>query len=75
MQRQFQYELHSVYGTVSAQLDIDGSIPQVIVTADRRVDDLMQLRMTPRQARRLAKQLNHFARLIDPPKPRHTKAR
>lgn len=58
------------YATVSAREDIDDSYPCVVYDPDRRKTHIEPIKMRAGEARRLARKLNKFARLISPPRSR-----
>lgn len=70
MASDFRHVVSNSFAVISAEQDIDGCCNHVVLTADRREDDHIEFQMDPKTARLVARQLNHFARLIDPPKSR-----
>ena len=65
-------KLNELYGAVGAREDVDGQCPTVYIISDRTDGggEVVSIEMQPFQARRLARQLNRWAKLIDPPKRR-----
>ena len=60
------FKVDATYATVGARVDIDNACPMVIVDTDNRVSvDSVVLKMEPRVARALARQLNKWAKLVD----------
>ena len=59
------YHIHESYATVGARSDIDGAYPKVVVNTNRTNADGAVLKMSPKVARSLARQLNKWARAVD----------
>lgn len=60
----YQYNVNESFATVGSQEDVDGCCPLVILTHNRNSDDPIQLLMSPRVARMVARRLNRAAKLI-----------
>lgn len=61
---------NSTYATVAAREDIDDRYPCVIYDPNRSDSTITPIKMTAGEARRLARKLNKFAKMVSPPRPR-----
>jgi hypothetical protein len=61
----YTYRVDGVFGTVGTRIDLDGTVPTVILSPNRNQDDYkVEVVFTPALARKVARALNKAARSV-----------